>query len=74
MLDLTKEKNILEELERNNIIVNKINYLTKGKDEFKITIDKNTCVWDKDNIMYRVSGAISQNELEQCVEMIIGGI
>lgn len=44
MLDLTKEKNILEELERNNIIVNKINYLTKGKDEFKITIDKNTCV------------------------------
>ena len=44
MFDLTKEKNILEELERNNIIVNKINYLTKGKDEFKITIDKNTCV------------------------------
>ncbi len=43
MLDLVKEKNILEELERHNIIVNKINYLTKGKDEFKITIDKNTC-------------------------------
>lgn len=43
MLDLVKEKNILEELERHNIVVNKINYLTKGKDEFKITIDKNTC-------------------------------
>ena len=43
MLDLVKEKNILEELERHNIIVNKINYLTKGKDEFKIIIDKNTC-------------------------------
>lgn len=43
MLDLNKEKNILDELERNNIIVNKINYLTKGKNEFKITIDKNTC-------------------------------
>lgn len=43
MLDLTKEKNLLEELERNNIIVNKLNYLTKGKNEFKITIDKNTC-------------------------------
>lgn len=43
MLDLVKEKNILEELERYNVVVNKINYLTKGKDEFKITIDKNTC-------------------------------
>ena len=43
MLDLTKEKNLLDELERNNIIVNKLNYLTKGKNEFKITIDKNTC-------------------------------
>ncbi|MFR9211171.1 MAG: stage II sporulation protein E [Intestinibacter bartlettii] len=43
MLDLVKEKNILEELERHNIVVNKINYLTKGKNEFKITIDKNTC-------------------------------
>ncbi|MGN1032313.1 MAG: stage II sporulation protein E [Intestinibacter sp.] len=43
MLDLTKEKNLLEELERHNIIVNKLNYLTKGKNEFKITIDKNTC-------------------------------
>ena len=31
MLDLVKEKNILEELERHNIVVNKINYLTKGK-------------------------------------------
>ena len=39
MLDLVKEKNILEELERHNIVVNKINYLTKGKNEFKITID-----------------------------------
>lgn len=44
MLDLAKEKNILEELERHNIIVNKLNYITKGKDEFKITIDKNTCI------------------------------
>lgn len=43
ILDLNKEKDILEELERNNIIVNRINYLTKGKNEFKITIDKNTC-------------------------------
>ena len=40
MLDLVKEKNILEELERHNIVVNKINYLTKGKNEFKITIDE----------------------------------
>ena len=42
-VDLEKESLILDELERNNISVKRINYLTKGKDDFEITIEKKTC-------------------------------
>ncbi|WP_122640628.1 stage II sporulation protein E [Romboutsia sp. Marseille-P6047] len=41
-IDLEKEKGLCDEFERNNIDINKINYLTKG-DDFEITIEKRTC-------------------------------
>lgn len=43
VIDLSKEKTILDELERNYININKINYITKGKDDFEITIEKKSC-------------------------------
>ena len=43
VIDLDKEKSISDDLERNNISINKINYITKGKDDFEITIEKRTC-------------------------------
>lgn len=42
-LDLEKEKNIYDELERYDICVDRVNYLSKGKDDFEITIDKKLC-------------------------------
>lgn len=42
-IDLEKERGISDELERNNISIKRINYLTKGKDDFEITIEKRTC-------------------------------
>ncbi len=43
MLDLDKEKNIYDELQRYNIPVNRVTYLTRGKDDFEIIIEKKTC-------------------------------
>ena len=43
LLDLEKEKNIYDQLERYNISVDRINYLTKNNDEFEITVEKKTC-------------------------------
>jgi stage II sporulation protein E len=42
-LDLEKEKNIFHELERNNISVDRVHYLTKSKDDYEIIIEKKTC-------------------------------
>ena len=43
ILDLEKEKEIYDQLERNNISVDKVNYITKGNDDFEIKIEKKTC-------------------------------
>lgn len=43
ILDLEREKDIHDQLERNSISVNKVNYVTKGEDDFEITIEKKTC-------------------------------
>lgn len=43
ILDLEKEKNIYDELQRYNISVDRVHYLTKSSDECEITIEKKTC-------------------------------
>ncbi|MGL4913009.1 MAG: stage II sporulation protein E [Romboutsia sp.] len=43
ILDLEKEKEIYDQLERNNISADKVNYITKGDDDFEIKIEKKTC-------------------------------
>ena len=43
VLDLEKEKNIYDQLQRYGIPVNRVSYISKGLDDFEITIDKNTC-------------------------------
>lgn len=43
MLDLNKEKELLEELQRYNIIVDKVNYIQENNDDFKITIEMKNC-------------------------------
>ena len=43
MLDLDKEKEIFNELQRYNIIVDKVNYIQEDNDDFKITIEMRNC-------------------------------
>lgn len=43
MLDLEKEKEIYDELQRNNILVDKVNYIQENDDDYKITIDMRNC-------------------------------
>lgn len=43
VLDLEKEKNIYDQLQRYGIPVNRVSYMSKGLDDFEITIDKNIC-------------------------------
>lgn len=43
ILDIEKEKSIHDHLERNNIQVDRVSYISKGEDDFEITIEKNTC-------------------------------
>lgn len=43
ILDLQREKDICDELERHNISVDRVNYITKNNDEFEIAIEKKTC-------------------------------
>ncbi|MEG1310759.1 MAG: stage II sporulation protein E [Romboutsia sp.] len=43
ILDIEKEKSIHDQLERNNIQVNRVIYTSKGEDDFEITIEKKTC-------------------------------
>ncbi|MEF9992102.1 MAG: stage II sporulation protein E [Peptostreptococcaceae bacterium] len=44
--DIEMEKNILVELDRNNISIDRLNYISKDKDEFEILMERETC---KDN-------------------------
>ena len=41
--DMEMEKNILVELDRNNISVKKLNYISKDVNDFEILIEKETC-------------------------------
>ncbi|MGL5716051.1 MAG: stage II sporulation protein E [Paraclostridium sp.] len=41
--DLEMEKNILVELDRNEIKVDKLNYISRDKDNFEILIERETC-------------------------------
>lgn len=43
MLNLDKEKEIFDELQRNNIIVDKVNYIQENNEDFKITIEMKNC-------------------------------
>ena len=43
VLDLENEKNIYDQLQRYGISINRVSYMSKGLDDFEITIDKNTC-------------------------------
>lgn len=44
MFNLDKEKDIFDELQRYNIIVDKVNYIQEGSDDFKITIEMKNCM------------------------------
>ena len=46
VLDLEKEKNIYDQLQRYGIPVNRVSYMSKGLDDFEITIDKTYVVMD----------------------------
>ena len=61
VLDLEKEKNIYDNLQRSGINVNKVSYISKGVDDFEITIDKNTCC----------DGCMCENRLIQVVSDIV---
>ena len=37
------KKNIYDQLQRYGISINRVSYMSKGLDDFEITIDKNTC-------------------------------
>lgn len=41
--DIDMEKNLLVELDRNNINVNKLNYISYDNDDFEVLIEKETC-------------------------------
>ena len=43
IIDLEKERNINDYLERNNVPISRINYMTKSEDDFEIVIEKKTC-------------------------------
>lgn len=43
MLNLDKEKEIFDELQRNNLIVDNVSYLQENNDDFKITIEMKNC-------------------------------
>ncbi|MEG0180424.1 MAG: stage II sporulation protein E [Terrisporobacter sp.] len=43
MLDLDKEKSIMDELQRHSIIADKVSYVQEDNDEFKITIEMRNC-------------------------------
>ena len=43
MLNLDKEKEIFDELQRYNIIVDKVNYIQEDNDDFKIIIEMKNC-------------------------------
>ena len=60
ILDLEKEKNIYDQLQRYGIDVNKVSYISKGLDDFEITIDKNICS----------DGCMCENRLIQVVSDI----
>lgn len=61
VLDLQKEKYICDQLQRSGINVNKVSYISKGLDDFEITIDKNTCS----------DGCMCENKLIQVVSDIV---
>ncbi|HSQ88624.1 stage II sporulation protein E [Romboutsia sp.] len=64
ILDLEKEKNIYDQLERNSISVDKVNYITKGNDDFEIKIEKKTCnngCMCEDKLIDVVSDFIEEN-------------
>lgn len=43
IIDLERERVINDQLERHNIPINRISYMTKNKDDFEIIIEKKTC-------------------------------
>lgn len=43
IIDLERERSINDQLERYNIPIQRISYMTKNKEDFEITIEKKTC-------------------------------
>ena len=43
ILDIEKERNIHDQLQRNGIQANRVSYISKGEEDFEITIEKKTC-------------------------------
>ncbi|MGO1042419.1 stage II sporulation protein E [Clostridioides difficile] len=62
MLDIEKEKNIYEQLERYDITVDKVSYLTKSNSEFEISIEKKTCH----------DGCMCENKIVDIISDLVG--
>jgi stage II sporulation protein E len=60
--DMEMERNILVELDRNNINVNKLNYISKDSNEFEVLIERDTC---KDN-------SLCENKIVKIVSNVLG--
>ena len=43
MLNLEKEKELLDELQRHNIVVDRVSYIQEGSEDFKITLEMENC-------------------------------
>lgn len=43
ILDIEKERSIHDQLQRNDIQANRVSYISKGKEDFEIVIEKKTC-------------------------------
>lgn len=68
VFDLDMEKNILVELDRNDVKVDKLNYLSRDSDDFEILIERETCkdgaLCDK-KIVSIISGIVGEKLIAQ---------
>ncbi|MDR0880508.1 MAG: stage II sporulation protein E [Clostridioides sp.] len=62
MLDLEKEKNIYDNLQRHGVDVDKVSYITKAGNEFEIAIDKRICA----------NGKLCDKKITSALSEIIG--
>ncbi|MBS5788382.1 MAG: stage II sporulation protein E [Clostridioides difficile] len=62
MLDLEKEKSIYDNLQRYDVDVEKVNYITKSNNEFEIEVEKLTCT----------DGKVCEEKIKKALTDIVG--